>query len=336
MRLERQPGREIGRIGKASHIGIAVIIDRNGLSRIDGRAAEITGVDDVGAAGVQLDHEGIGDAGELCLPACGQRKIGGVGGARDVDVAGRVECDAHVVERVLGTATAEIGRELHDRIDDQRMALVIVPKREARTPTVVDRPPTRDGLSLAIDVLIHERRGKRDFGVAAREDQLTGVAEVHGVSTGERQHQRRRIGAGGDDEIELELLLGAVVDKIDAGVDIFVLDTRIGRHVGAPRGLIVATQVVDAPRRGAGTGDTRGLLRTNQGHTQQRWRACGGAGLEVMRRLASGHAIASVACGPAFRVQTEHRFRRGQKQLVAASTREEQHVWIGLSEILFE
>ena len=147
------------------------------------------------------------------------------------------------------------------------MRFVVLAEREGGTPVVAERPQTNDGLALAIDVLIDHRRRQHDFTGAGRKDQLPGVAEVHGVSTVERQHEPRRIGARSNDEIELELLLDAVVDQIDAWVDVLVRNSRKRRHVGAPRRLIAPVQVVDAPRRCFKTRDTGGFLCTEQGHT---------------------------------------------------------------------
>ena len=60
------------------------------------------------------------------------------------------------------------------------------------------------------------------------------------------------------------------------------------------------------------------------------------ARLKLMHGPPSTAMRADIARQRASRVQTEHRFRLGQEQLITASAREEQDVGIGLSEILFK
>ena len=47
-----------------------------------------------------------------------------------------------------------------------------------------------------------------------------------------------------DDEVELELALIAVVDDVDAGVDVAIFDLRVAADTRAPQARIVADQVV--------------------------------------------------------------------------------------------
>ena len=60
----------------------------------------------------------------------------------------------------------------------------------------------------------------------------------------ERQPVRRRVGTGLDDEVVLQLPLVAVVDDIDAGVDIQILNPTVVGDVGVPLRRVVAEEVV--------------------------------------------------------------------------------------------
>src|SRR5262249_57427911 len=63
-RLERPGGRgEVGRFGKASHIGVARGVHRDAESVFAAAAAEIGGVDERRTRGIQPRHEGVEAAG---------------------------------------------------------------------------------------------------------------------------------------------------------------------------------------------------------------------------------------------------------------------------------
>jgi hypothetical protein len=52
-----------------------------------------------------------------------------------------------------------------------------------------------------------------------------------------------------DDEVELELPLIAVVDDVDAGIDVAILDLRIAADTRAPFARIVADQIIRDARK---------------------------------------------------------------------------------------
>ncbi len=56
------------------------------------------------------------------------------------------------------------------------------------------------------------------------EQQVAGVVEANTIGTIDAKLDDFRIRAGRDDEVVLQLLLIAVVDDVDAGIDIFVID----------------------------------------------------------------------------------------------------------------
>jgi hypothetical protein len=103
--------------------------------------------------------------------------------------------------------------------------------------------------------------GRRQHEIAIRSRAETGALELDGDDV--------RICAGPHDEVELETPLRAVVDGIDAGVDVAVAHTRIARHVRAPmRGVLshVVTAQARQPVRRLGGGEA---VRASQAHPDQ-------------------------------------------------------------------
>src|SRR5437660_1061856 len=88
-------------------------------------AAEVGGVDEGGAAGIEFRDEDVGGAYRAVESARGGREAGRGGVARYVGVAGDVHRDA-VAEVVAVTPTAaEVGRVSEHRIDDQWPAAIV-------------------------------------------------------------------------------------------------------------------------------------------------------------------------------------------------------------------
>ena len=68
--------------------------------------------------------------------------------------------------------------------------------------------------------------------------------DLHAIRALEVEHDALRIRAGCNDEVVFELALVAVVDEVDAGIDLAVVHLRVGRHVGPPLRRIVADEVI--------------------------------------------------------------------------------------------
>src|SRR5205823_5160686 len=106
--LESAKGRgEIGRIGIAGHVGVAGSIDGDAGSEVVTAAAEIGGVAQGRAGGVELRDEGVEGAAEARLESArGCSEVARSGGARHVGAAVGIHGDA---EAQILVAAAEEG-----------------------------------------------------------------------------------------------------------------------------------------------------------------------------------------------------------------------------------
>src|SRR5204862_463226 len=120
-------GREVAGVGLARHVGVAGAVHGDALAPIKAAAAEVGGVGQGRAAGVQLGHEGVVDAAVGRLERAGGREVAGVGKARHVGVAGGVHGDAI---GPLTAAAAQVGGVAQDRVDGQRLGGVVGADRE--------------------------------------------------------------------------------------------------------------------------------------------------------------------------------------------------------------
>src|SRR6266849_8397299 len=113
-----------------------------------------------------------------------------------------------------------------------------------------------------------------------------------------------------DDEVVLELALVAVVDKVDAGIDVAVLHLRVGRDVGPPLRRIVADEVIRLSGKLLKPADARLGRHTHEAYTEYdiRVRPC----------------------------EHEHRLVGGEIEAVAGAAREEAYVVVRLATIRLE
>src|SRR5439155_1341003 len=129
-------GREISRVGRARDISVAVGVHGDPITVDTANATEVGGVDEGGARGIELRHEGIVlAAAEGGLEGSRRRReVVRTGPARDVRVAGGVYRDSAtqvipVAGDVGGTgvlpAAAEVGGVGEYRIDDERLAAIV-------------------------------------------------------------------------------------------------------------------------------------------------------------------------------------------------------------------
>src|SRR3954464_16080308 len=106
-----------------------------------------------------------------------------------------------------------------------------------------------DWVALAVDVLI-------DLGAVLNHVAVTGgnheiAVRIEPQAGGAIVRQRDRFGAaaGRDDEVVLELLLGAVVEAIPPGIYVVVLDLAVAPHAPQPLPRVGAYDVVGHARQ---------------------------------------------------------------------------------------
>jgi hypothetical protein len=85
------------------------------------------------------------------------------------------------------------------------------------------------------------------------DDAAVGV-DGDGVGPLEAQRDRCGAGTGRDQEVELQLVAGAVVDDVDAGVDVAVGDAAVGGGAAHPTAWLLADEVRDRRLWSADTG----------------------------------------------------------------------------------
>src|SRR5688572_21603588 len=83
------------------------------------------------------------------------------------------------------------------------------------------------GFMAVVAYLIHEWLLEADLAALRREDQVTAVCERDLLCSLEGELDLIRISAGGNDEVVFELSLVAVVDQVNAGVDVLVFDLLV-------------------------------------------------------------------------------------------------------------
>src|SRR5206468_113636 len=106
--LEGAGGRgEVGGTSEARHVGVAEGVHGDAEAVVNATPAEVGGVDEPGAGGIELGHERVFGAAEGGLEGAGGRgEVGGTSEARHVGVAEGVHGDA---EAVVNAAPAEVG-----------------------------------------------------------------------------------------------------------------------------------------------------------------------------------------------------------------------------------
>ena len=99
------------------------------------------------------------------------------------------------------------------------------------------------------DLLVHDRRVLHQVAARSVDQQLPRVGHRERLGTLELEMDRRGIGVRVHYEVVLELLLIAVIDEVDAGQPLVILDARIVSDVVVPAGRIAANEVVGMTRQ---------------------------------------------------------------------------------------
>jgi hypothetical protein len=162
-------------------------------------------------------------------------------------VAGSIFVIDGDVVGAVGAGPAEIAGVVEDRVDDQLAASVVVAGLERHRSVGLDDVHNRHGPGSTC-LLVGEGCGE-PHGLARSQIQYQVAVGVDGGSPRSLQTEtdRRRVRPGMDDEVVLQPALVAVVDDVDPGIGVAVLDAPVVDHVGEPARRIVAEEVVAAP-----------------------------------------------------------------------------------------
>ena len=246
------------------HVSVAGGVHGDAVALVKAVAAEIGGVDEGGACRVELRHEGVGlAAAEGRLEGPRRRwEVAGTSETRHVGVPHGVDGDAEA----LVTATAlEVGGVGEHRVDDERPAPVV--RRDLNCNVRREGHPLLRGMQRVpgarriggqedivsshelftpfLVLLVHERFFEIQVSAGDGESHVAiiGKPRIFGALEGELDLIRIR--AGGHDEVVFQLALVPVVDQVNAGVNVLVLDLPVGGNVCVPLPGVIADEIVD-------------------------------------------------------------------------------------------
>ena len=190
-------------------------IDRDAGGAIVAAAADVGGVKQRVAGGVQLEHERVHASAVHRLDGVRNRKIDGFGPARRVQIAGRVDGQsgdgAH-------RGSAHVRGVRNHRIDDQRQGRVVVAQVERDGIAGNKAVAGANGMADAIRFLVRHGRLFAQFGVASMDDQVAMSIDEYAAGIGIFPANLARIGSGRDQEFRLQLGPASRVIHVDAGI----------------------------------------------------------------------------------------------------------------------
>ena len=248
--------RRNGKIGGArltSDIGVSGAVDGDAIAGVAPTAVEdriaaasnVGGVKQCGAVGVELGYEDVPQVGGgvgFLIWTLGDRVVRGVSRSSDIGVSGRV--DSNGVGPVV-CAAAEVGAVGEDGVDYQGFGVVVAAYFEADGVVGLEGELAFDGMTLAVGFLIDDaglRKAIRPFSPVTSRSPSRVRAEL--LAPGELEADGFGIGVGGDYEVVFKLSLVAVVDEVDAAIDMAVADFGVCGDIGVPFGGVVAEEVV--------------------------------------------------------------------------------------------
>src|SRR2546425_477977 len=191
--------REVGREGQAGHVGMATGTDRDTQALVIGTAAEVGGVDQPGARGIQLRHEGVDSAaGSLLEGTGGRREVGREGGARHVSMATGIDRDA---KALVIAAAAEVAGVKQRRAGDQRAAPIVSAYLKADLMRALELVTARDFPPDAIYLLVDHRLLESNLPILDRQDEVSLPVEKWFLRALHSHGDRTGVTAGSYDEV---------------------------------------------------------------------------------------------------------------------------------------
>ena len=126
-------------------------------------------------------------------------------------------------------------------------------------------------------------------GPAARvQQEVAALVDAQAIDAREGHHDLGRVGAGGDEEVVLELTIAPVVLDVDAFVDARRADALEALDVAAPGGGVRAAVVVGEARQRAGAAHVARGASVDEGQTNF---SAGAGGVAVREREARAAAV---------------------------------------------
>ncbi len=183
--------------------------------------------------------------------------------AGDVDVARGVDRDRRGFVEARG---AEQPRVAQDRIDDECLAAIEAAEREADGAVGVQDVAAGHGDARLAFELIRERRPDAHWHRGCAKLQIAVGADRDTAGAGELEPHLPGIGARVDQDVVFDLVVGAVVGDVDAGIDVVEADARARLETELPAVAIGADQVVHGRRRAFQAHFTRTGGRAREPH----------------------------------------------------------------------
>jgi hypothetical protein len=145
--------------------------------------------------------------------------------------------------------------------------VVISSQPESKFVTLRKEPLSLDLTPLARDLLVHIGCAQPEIPRAHANQEITAIIKANLAGARDFEPDCIRIGAGGDHEVILELALIAVINQINAGINLFVVDPLEGGNACVPLLRIISNEIVASPRQLVGPGDDGVGLGPRQFHS---------------------------------------------------------------------
>src|SRR5204862_71828 len=143
----------------------------------------------------------------------------------------------------IGATAPEVRRVRQYGVDDQGPAGDVGCQPKAHPP--IREPITTLNLSPdAVDVLVDDRLALMDWPGGGVQDEVAPAVDFEAVGAVEVEDDAAGIGAWAHDDVVLQLALVAVIDDVDARVDVVISHLGIDGDVRPPGRWIVPDEVV--------------------------------------------------------------------------------------------
>src|SRR4029077_10095779 len=266
--------RKVGRGGGSNDERIASKVDRDTGAGVVTSSAQISREKQGRTAGIELCDEYVrgcaSSEGLLVRTRGGSRKSRGIRGTRHVKVGTVIDRNAG---KSLSTGAAQITRVTEDGINDQHLAAVVGAHLETNFVLSQQDVASVDRQLGGSFALIQPGRFQPDTPTPGLKHQIA-RGQLH-VAAFEVQLDPIRVGTRGNFEVVLQLTLFAVVDEVDARINIGVANARVLRNVAVPLGRVTAHQVVAVAGKRIGSAQLGFRLRADQLHVNHGgWTRC--------------------------------------------------------------